>query len=218
MSTLRPLIRRASLPVVPLVLLGLAVGCAGWKGTLPQEEGLHPRLSRWTYLERGELAAFAVDVEATLKRLDESVIPIGVGVANLGIDRITLTRESFTLVDPETGRRYAMASIQEVRNELGPKMSYDLRLSENYARSFAGTYQPWDRRQSVFFPTTQASGSTIFGNRALAIDVVELPKHSWMVDVLYFPKPREEIEGERFELWLDAEELEDPFFVKFAVK
>lgn len=198
------------------ILVSLAGGCAAFKGQLPQEEGLHPRLTRWTYLERGNLAALAVDVQAALKREDSEYIPLGVGVANLRIPKIRLNRESFTLVD-EAGRRYALASVQEVRS-LGQLMNYDLRLSRNFGEVFSTTYQPWPRRASTFFPVPGVSNDPIFRRRSLVNDRVELNNSSYMIDVLYFPHPEGEILGNYFELWMDSEDLEEPLFVKFRVK
>jgi hypothetical protein len=199
-----------------LVAVGTA-GCAGWKGTLPQEEGLHPRLTRFTYLERGKLVAFAVDVQAALQRTDAPVIPLAVGVANRGLEVMTITRESFTLVDPETGRRYAMASVPEAR-ELGSLMSYDLRLSRNMVEVFGGTYESWPRIPATFFPSPAVGRDPAYGRRSLRRDVVELARHSWMADVIYFPRPEGELAGKRLELELKTEEIEDPFLVKFAIK
>ena len=198
------------------ILASTTSGCATFKGQLPQEEGLHPRLTRWTYLERGNLAALAVDVQAALKREDSEYVPLGVGVANLRIPKVRLNRESFTLVD-EAGRRYALASVQEVR-ELGQLMNYDLRLSRNFGEVFSTTYQPWPRRASAFFPVPGVSSDPIFPRRSLVNDRIELSNSSYMIDVLYFPHPEGELVGSYFELWMDSEDLEEPLFVKFRVK
>ncbi|GAB4222300.1 MAG: hypothetical protein Kow0062_19040 [Acidobacteriota bacterium] len=210
--------------IVLRVALGAAVaagallaGCASLRGTLPQEEGLHPRLTRYTYLERGSLVALAADVSATLQREDKAYIPVGIGVANIGLPSLTLTRESFTLVDEE-GRRYPMAGVGEVRAELGGLMKYDLRLSFTFAEVFATGYQGWRQVPSVFFPLQDAEIDSLFSRRNVVRDNVTLPRATWMVDVIYFPHPEGEITGRRFELWMKTPELEEPIFVKFAVK
>jgi hypothetical protein len=200
-------------------LVATAAGCAAWRSLkrLPQEEGLNPRLTRYTYLEEGKLVSLAVDVQATLRRGDTDYVPLAVGVGNLGLETLTVTRESFTLVSPE-GRRYGLASLQEVKKEFGALMQYDLRLSTDFVGVFANNMDPFPRERSVFYPTTSPATSTTWGQRNLLINRVQLYENSWLVDVLYFPKPEGGWLGERFELWLDTEELEEPVFVKFAVK
>lgn len=222
LTTLSPRARRTSLRAVfalavLAVAVGIGAGCAGWKGQLPQEEGLHPRLTRFTYLERGNLVAFAVDVSATILREESPYIPIGIGLANKGLERIKLDRESFTLVD-EQGRRYPMASVAEVREKMSSLMRMDLRVSGSFAEVFAGSYDSWIQIPSVYFPVQDAGPSSLFGRRGLVIDRLEVPRATYMVDVIYFPRPEGPLKEARFELWLDSESLEQPFFVKFAVK
>ncbi len=211
--------RRWSGPAAVALLVGLAVsaGCAGWKGTLPREGDLHPRLTPFTYLERGRLVALAVDVQAAREREDAPFVPLAVGVTNLGLDRITLTRESFTLVDGQ-GRRYPMASIEEVREAMSSGVPLDLRVSREFVSIYGSTWSPWQRVLAVFFPVLPGGLVDGFGERNIRRDRVELPRRSWMADVIYFPHPEGRFVGERFELWLDAEELEEPVFVKFAVR
>lgn len=206
---------RLLLPILLLALLG--AGCAELK-RLPQEEGLHPRLTRFTYLERGELVAFAVDVEAALQRTDDPYIPLGVGVANRGLDSLVVNRESFTLIDA-AGNRYPLATVREVRTELGATPVYDLRILEHFVRVFGGSYDTWPRRRSTFFPIQNAQAGPLWpGGRGIVIDRVELSKRSYFIDVLYFPRPEGELEGQELELWLDPEESDEEFFVKFEVK
>ncbi|GAB4222303.1 MAG: hypothetical protein Kow0062_19070 [Acidobacteriota bacterium] len=203
--------------VVLLVALAAAGGCRGWKGTLPREGDLHPRLTPFTYLERGRLLALAADVRATIEREDDPFVPLAVGIANRGLDRLTLTRESFTLVD-EQGRRYPLATIDEVREKMGNLVPIDLRISADFVSVFGSPWDLWQRVPATFFPVLSVGSVPGFGPRTIRRDRVELPRRSWMADLLYFPHPEGELAGRRFELWVDAEELDEPVFVKFAVR
>lgn len=210
-----PMVERRAL----LVLLALSValagaGCKSMFGGLPQEEGLHPRLTRFAYLEEGKLISLAVDTEAARQRDAGEYVPLFVGVANNGLDRIVLDRESFTLVDEE-GNRYALASIPEVR-EARPPVEYDLKLTSQFRGVWAGRFDIWPEIPAVFFPV--GANDVRYRHRGLARDRVELSMKTWMKDLLYFPMPETGLVGHRFELWLDTEEMEQPVFVKFAVK
>ncbi|UCF68698.1 MAG: hypothetical protein JSV80_05265 [Acidobacteriota bacterium] len=187
-----------------VALTSLSCSALKW---MPQEEGLHPRLTRFGYLEEGKLVSLLVDTEATRRREGDSVVPFGIGVANIGLRRLTLTRESFTLIDDQ-GQRYAMVSVREARSGTST-MSYDRRLSRAFIGAFTGRFDAWPQQRADFFP--EPGGSTV-------TDRVELFPRSWTVDILYFPHPEGDLVGRRYEMWLDTEELEEPVFVKFAVK
>ncbi|RMG46294.1 MAG: hypothetical protein D6718_05830 [Acidobacteria bacterium] len=188
-------------------LSAAAAGCAVWNLPLPQEPGLHPQLTPYSYLEEGRLVSFLVDTEAARRREDRPLVPLAVGVANIGLDHLTLTRESFTLVD-DAGRRYAMAGVDEVRRG-GPLPSYDRRLSAHAEGAFTGRFPFWPAVPAAFFPGVE---------EGLADSRVQLPQRSKMFTLLYFPHPAGRWLGRRYELWLDAAELEEPVFVKFAVR
>jgi hypothetical protein len=196
------------------VIAGLIlVGCQSLKGTLPQEEGLHPRLTRFAYIEEGKLATLIVDTEASRQREKQAVVPLAIAIANNGLPRFTLTRESLTLVD-QRGRRYALASVPEAK-KVGGLQGLDYRLSESFFGVVENRFTAHTELQTVFFPVSSPSGP--YSGRGLLREVTELPKQSWTRDVIYFPHPEGEWVGGRYELWLNAKELEQPVFVKFAI-
>lgn len=205
---------RISLLALALLAVGVGLGCAGAFGGLPQEEGLHPRLTRFAYLEEGDLVSLAVDTEAARRRADREFIPLAVGVANIGLDRLVITRESFTLVDDE-GNRYAMAGIREVRRSQ-PNTEYDFKLTSQFRGVYLNRFEVWPRMPAVFFPFPSLDPP--FRGRGVARDRVELSKKTWMEDLLYFPHPEGDLLGRRYELQLDTEQLERPIFVKFAIE
>ena len=46
---------------------------------------------------------------------------------------------------------------------------------------------------------------------------MELPRYYYVLDLLYFPHPDEQVVGRRFELHVKPTGIEDGFFVKFLV-
>ncbi len=200
----------ASLCILGAALLGLS--CASAQ-KLPQEPGFNPRLTPTTYLEEGQIAALAVDTEAAAWREKEPFIPLPASVLNKGLMRITLTRESFTLVD-EAGNRYPLASVDEGRS-IGPLASIDWRMSSRFFDVIATSYTAWSYERAVFFPN--ALTDPPYARRSLLRDRVELYRWSWMADILYFPHPKGPVQNHKFELWVTAPELPDPLFVRFRI-
>ena len=204
---------------VPGLALGLALlavaGCASGFNDLPQEPGFSPRLTRFTYLEEGKLVSLAADTEATLQREKQKFIPVGIGIANLGLGKpLTLSRESFTLVDDQ-GKKYSLATVQEARSLAGLQ-TYDLKLEQTFVEVLNNRFTTMMSVPMVFFPVQSTEPQ--YSRRGIVRDRVELPDRSWAWDILYFPHPEGKLKGRKYELWLDAPELKEPVFVRFAVK
>jgi hypothetical protein len=195
----------------------LAAACGPPLSNLPREGDLHPRLSRYAYIEEGRLVSLVVDTTATRRREGVEFVPVGIGLANIGLKKLSLTRESFTLVDDE-GNRYSMATVPEVRT-LGSTLLYDWSLSENFFFGVcASRFGSWPEVESVFYPLPVPTSGSLRGSRSIVREELTLSRYSWTVDVIYFPAPEGQLLGRRYELWLDAEELPEPVFVKFRVK
>jgi len=190
-------------------LAALALSCL-YRPILPREPGLHPRLTPYAYVEQGRLIALGVDTEAARQREDRALVPFGVGVANIGLRRLTLNRESLTLVD-ESGRRYAMATLQEVRSA-AVSSGLDLRQSERFFGVWAARFEPWPMVENIFFPRLGAPGSPLVRDR------FELHRRAFSFDLIYFPHPEGKLLGQKLEMWIDAEELPEPTFVKFRIR
>jgi hypothetical protein len=198
-----------------MLLVVAATGCASSKRNLPQEEGLHPRLTPSTYIEDGNLLSLSVDVAAATRREKQSFVPIGIAVGNKNLKALTLNRESFTLVD-EQGNRYPLASVQESR-EQGSLMQSDYKISEYFLEVAATNFNAWTYQPSSFFPVLTAD-SRYGGGRGTVRDRVELGLRMWTYDILYFPHPKGTLVGNKFELWMTSPDLQEPVFVKFRVK
>jgi hypothetical protein len=205
-------LRRFSILCVALVLVALAA-CAGRQELRGQEtSGLDRKLSTFAYIEQGDLMTLIVDTRATRYREATAYIPIEIGIANNGLRQISLTRESFTLID-EDGNRYPAVSPRELIE------GYDFldldrqQLAELQSIIF-NKFATYTRYPSKFSPTRQVT----IGGSGLVRDHVALPKYGYILDFLYFPAPQTGLKGHKFELFVDAAELEDPVFVRFEVK
>lgn len=190
-----------------------ASGCASYN-TLPQEPGFDPRLTRFTYINEGESANLAVDTEATRLRQDAQFIPLGVGLVNIDQLRMTVTRDSFTLIDDQ-GKRYPLATLQDSRN-IGAVRTYDQRLMRNFRSVFFTRYASWTQVEATFFPIN--SPDPMFRGMGLLRDTVQVPKLGWFVDILYFPRPEGTLAGRAWQLEVKVPELQTPVAVKFQVR
>jgi hypothetical protein len=111
-------------------------------------------------MEEGKLVSLAVGAEATKERENEKYIPLHFAFANRGAPTLTLRRESFILQD-ENGKRYPLASLQEVNAAYGPSLM-DRRFTTTFDmfRSRLSTFELVD---SNFFLRRPAAGSSSIG-------------------------------------------------------
>jgi len=198
---------RLVLPIL-FVLAALTPACIiGGTTRRAQRPGeLDYKLGPFTYLEEGKLVSLAVGTEATKERENEKFIPLHFAFANRGAPTLKLARESFTLQD-ENGKRYPLASLQEVNTTYGPTtMDRQFTTTFDMFRSRLPTFSIVD---SSFFPER--------GGRGIVIDRVELPRFYYTLDLLYFPHPDDQVVGRRFELHVKPTGVPDEFFVKFLV-
>jgi len=200
-----------SVVVLVLLVLLLAVlsGCAGLAPMRADDpRGLDRKLSTFAWIEDGDVMTLIVDTKATRYREETAYIPLEVAISNNGLKQISLTRESFTLMDEE-GNRYPLATPTELMKGY-EYLDFDrTHLSELPGIVF-NRYAAYAFYPSKFSPTRALGG--------IVHDSLPLPKFGYTIDVLYFPSPTTGVVGHEFELFVDAPELEDPIFVKFMVK
>jgi hypothetical protein len=194
-------------------LLVALAGCGARQPIRGQETtGLDRKLSTFAFIEQGDAMTLIVGTKSTRYREASAYIPIEIAISNNGLRQISLTRESFTLID-EAGNRYPAVSPQELIE------SYDFldldrtQLAELQSIVF-NKFATYTRYPSKFSPTRAFS----IGASNLVRDHVALPKFGYVLDFLYFPAPQTGLIGHRFDLFVDAQELDDPVFVKFEVK
>ncbi|HET9481975.1 MAG TPA: hypothetical protein VFP98_09495 [Candidatus Polarisedimenticolia bacterium] len=162
------------------------------------------KLATFIFKEEGRLYLMTVGVNATRFHDRDPFIPLTVTVLNRKAGVMNLTRESFTLVDPATGGRYGLASVDEVRRQ--GKMLYDRRLMD--LDHLSGKLEPVNQFVPTrFFPDTGE----------IVRDQVELHGFQYMLDNLYFPRPEGDLLGKTFELHVTTSDPEAPLFVVFTV-
>lgn len=195
-------------------LLFLAAACATRQPVVGQEtRGADRKLSTFVYIEEGKIGTLLVGTRAAQYRREDAYVPLEISVASRALPQLTLTRESFTLVD-DTGRRYPCASPAELLSRY-EFLDLDRRLQE-IAEIVFNRYSAYTRYPSQFSPLRR--GSSAPGTSTLVRDAVYLPRYGYIIDMLYFPMPEGGIaSGRRFELFLDAPELEQPIYCTFLM-
>jgi hypothetical protein len=201
-----------------MILLLLAVsllgGCAGKRtmtgGAAPDVDR---KLSTFAFIEDGALIDLIVGTRPTRFRENESYIPFEIAIANRKLRQLTLTRESFVLMD-ESGNRYPCASPREL---LDGYEFLDMDREPTLAELFEiirTKYAAFTRYPSNFSPTRAVNLS----RQGTVRDMISLPKFGYFLDMLYFPTPPGGVTGHIFELHVTSPDLEDPIFVKFQVR
>lgn len=179
-------------------------------------DDLDRKLSTFAYIEQGDLVTFIVDTQAARYREKSAFMPIEIAIANNGLRNLVITRESFQLID-EQGNRYPAASPRELYE------GYDfLDIDRNNLAELElivhNKFAAYTRYESKFAPTHLSGRDMDLVSPTTVRDMVSLPRFGYLLDFIYFPKPTTGIKGHRFELFLDAQGLENPVFVKFEVK
>lgn len=178
-----------------------------------EANALDRKLSTFVWIEEGNIASLLVGTRATRYREKDAYVPIEISVANTGLKQLTLTRESFVLVDAD-GNRYPAAGPKELL-EGYEFLDLDRSLQDIEGVTF-NRFATYTIYPSKFSPTRR--GPRRPGESSLVRDSITLPKFGYLIDFLYFPKPAAGVMGRRFELFMSAPELENPVFVKFEVK
>ncbi len=198
-----------------IATLVVAALLAGGCGTNRQITGVESKVdidrkyTRFSFMEDGRLVTLVANTKPTRYREEAPFIPVEVGIANRGLRTLTLTRESFTLLDEE-GQRYPVASPRELL-ESYPYLEMDRFVLELNAILPPNKFAAMSAYTSNFSPNRSAEGRVVR-------DRVQLPRFGYLIDVLYFPTPPGGVVDKKFELFVDAPELEDPVFVKFWVE
>jgi hypothetical protein len=197
--------------LVAIALLIAAPSCTGHKppSTL-DTSGLDEKLSTFVFMEEGKLVSLIVDAKAARIHEKSLYFPLEICVANRGLaSDLILTRESFTLIDQD-GNRYDVASPRDL---IESYQYLDIDRQQAELQSIVDSrFVNFTRYPATFSPTR------LPGPQGVVQDRVSLPKWGYMVDFIYFPVPQSGLVDRRFELHMEATELPDPVFVKFAVQ
>jgi hypothetical protein len=160
------------------------------------------KLSTFIFEEEGKSYLMTVGVNAARFHDADPFIPLTVVLLNKTGAKLSITRESFTLIDPSSGARYGLATIAEVRTQ--GKQLYDRQLMDLDHLGFK--LETFNRVNSNFFPS-----------QGIVSDQFELHSFQYMLDNLYFPRPEGQLLGKTFELHTNAQGLEQDLFVVFTI-
>ena len=188
------------------VVASSLVGAACVTRSAQSPGGIHPKLARSTYIEEGELLALVVSTKPMRYRMDRPFIPLEIAVVNKGLASLTLTRESFNLVDGQ-GRQYPAVGRQELTRGYG-STDVDRRYAE--AAPFVKNRFPTYR----LIPSNLSPGF----DASIARNRLFIPRFGYVLDFLYFPRPDGDLTGRPLELIIRAPELSDPVFVRFVLE
>lgn len=183
--------------------------CVSSRKMVGQEASdLDRKLTTFSWIEQGDLLTFIVNTRAARDRGESPYIPLEISVANRGVKKLQLARESFVLHDAQNNQ-YPLAGSRELM-ESYKFLDWDRRLSE-LEGIVSDKFAAFQRYHSNFSPTRTV-------NPKVVRDRVTLPKFGYLVDVLYFPRPITGVRDQRFELFLHSPDLPDPVFVKFEIR
>ena len=167
---------------------------------------LDDKLANSTWIADGDVTLIASS-RATRFRLKQAYVPVEIAIVNRGLKSLSLTRESFSLVDAR-GNRFPAVSGTELEKKYQGSIDLDRERFTEAAPIVFGKYASYSHVPSNFSPG--------FDN-SIALDHVFLPRYSYIVDFVYFPSPEGYTIGEPLELRVSAPELPDPVFVRFTV-
>lgn len=204
--------KRCVTGLVLLIVVVGAVSCARQSIRGQTAPGLDRKLSTFAWIEEGDIATLIVGTRAARLKDKDAYFPLELAIANRGLRVITITRESFVLVDAE-GNRYPAAGPEELMENY-EFLDFDRNLQELQEIVF-NRFAAFTRYPSQFSPTRQAGPR---GGSSLVRDRVSLSKFGYLIDYVYFPTPPTGLLGKKLELWMTAPELEQPVFVRFMVE
>lgn len=165
-----------------------------------------PKLAPSTYMEDGRLVALVVSTRAAEVRRSKTHFPLEIAVVNKGLAGLSISPESFVLVD-DSGRRHPVAGREDLANRYG---------NTDIDRRFSEAAGPVRAKFSQYLPVP--SNMTPGFDRGVARDHVSLPRFAYLLDFVYFPRPEGGAAGRTYELFLSAPELPDPVFVRFRIE
>ena len=168
--------------------------------------GLSQKLNPFTFYEADLGLKVFAGVEASRFHDEETFFPVQVAVGNGNAAAVTLGRDEFVLTD-DKGVYYPLAEHAAIASEYH-KASFDQALVEQSV--FLGNkFVGFDQIPSMFFPNLALRG--------VRNDKIQLPKGTFLSDVLYFRKPAGPLEGRVFTLTVYFPQQERQIDVKFAL-
>lgn len=175
-----------------------------------EADDLSFKLSTYAWKEEGKLVTFIVGTRPARDRGDQPFFPLQIVVANKGLKKLALTRESFELIDDE-GRRYPVVTPSELL-ESYDMLDFDRQLGE-LEGIVADKFAAYTRYPSHFSPVRTTPVPT-----NVVQDLVVLPRFGYLIDYIYFPTPPGGVRDRPLELFLASPDLPQPVFLRFVVQ
>ncbi len=192
---------------MPLLALALpGTGCGSLPTRDPDKAWAHPTLSISSFIEHGEQVTLVVGTRPAFIRRDKAYMGLEFAVSNNGLESLTVSRESFTLLDSQ-GRQYPAVDPEELR-DAGYSVDLDRRLGEMLP-VLVDRFQSYEYVRSNFTPgyADPVERSPVY-----------LPRFSWTYGFIYFPYPPDAQKNQRYELLFKAPEVDDTIVIRFLLE
>ena len=188
-------ITRRPILIAPILVAALAVSCGSRQPIVGEKASdLDRKLSTFAFIEDGDLVTFIVDTRAARFRDESAYMPVEICIANRRLRTLSLTRESFTLIDEE-GNRYPAAGPQELI-ERYKYLDIDRSGFAELEGIVFNKFAAFHRYPSKFSPTREGNfGKVLAGGSELVRDRINLPKFGYLLDFIYFPRPSDGLMG-----------------------
>lgn len=192
-----------------MVIAALGAALGAWlaaAGAAAPEE-VSERYGYRTFRERAGGVTLLADTTLVAPSPSCAYVPIAIAVG-LALDApaATVTRESFTLIDPG-GNRVAAAGPMEIRRRYA-RVGFDASLLRAQRMTIGQQFAGRVEIESRFYGDTKGLG--------LVQDRVHLDPSTWFRDIVYFPRPPAGLEG-ILTLRIEGGGLASPVDVRFRV-
>ena len=87
------------------------------------QEELDPKYDQFTYVVEIDTVSVGVTTYVARYREKEEYMPLEIGIANKTFDKLTLTRNSFILID-ELGNEYSLIPVEELLKNYHKQEAY----------------------------------------------------------------------------------------------
>ena len=173
----------------------------------PTEPAAPRTLTRFTYYEEGKLVFFCVNVFPARLHREDDWIPLEIGIANRGLKSLTVNIKEGVRLRDAAGQEWPTASLARTAH---------LRTRDRFDRQ-ADPFVLREVLQTRFAVYQFVAPNFGFQDQGESFSrVVPLPLRSFTTGLILVENPRTRAVKAKFELWLDAPELEDPVFVPFV--
>lgn len=194
--------RNGTLTLIGALVLTAAMVAPAWAGSSNSDPG-----EATIFTQKADQGDVWVNAYLARHRLDDSYLPLVVGVRNDAQKPVDLKISSYTLILPD-GTRVPAADIGALRKGYD-KLEFDHRwLGEMDVTRALGTWGVHYVPSRFYPPLTFRSG--------VQIPIVEVPPQYWSADVIYFKRPANLKAGDTVTLEVQADGWSQPVAVSIT--